>query len=110
MNAAKVIEVGEEAWHHVVIESDVPVVVDFRAEWCGPCRTLEPLLRELADEFEGRARVVALDIDRDGAIAARYNVRAIPAIVMFQGGEPRERIVGTASLPTLRDRLRAYMA
>ncbi len=77
-----------------VLDAKVPVLVDFWAAWCGPCRSIAPLLEPLARHFEGRAKVVKLDVDANPDIASRYGIRGIPALLVFKGGKVVDQIVG----------------
>jgi|SRR5690606_4715265 len=79
-----------------VVSSDVPVLVDFTATWCGPCRQIAPLVDQLADEYAGRAKVVKLDIDESPDTARRFQIRGVPTILVFKGGEVVGQQVGMA--------------
>ncbi len=94
MAGANTRDFNDENFEAEVIESDVPVLVDFWAEWCGPCVMLAPTIDELADEYEGRVKVGKLDVDKSQAIAGKFGVQNIPTVILFDKGEPVERIVG----------------
>lgn len=80
-----------------VLKSDVPVLVDFWAEWCGPCRALAPKLEELASEWNGKAQVVKVNIDENRESAAKFGVRSIPTMILFKNGEEVEQIIGNVA-------------
>lgn len=79
-----------------VVQSDVPVLVDFTASWCGPCRQIAPLVDQLANEYAGRVKVTKIDIDESPATARRFGIRGVPTIYMFKGGEVVAQQVGAA--------------
>ena len=79
-----------------VLQSDVPVLVDFWAEWCGPCKAIGPSVEQIADEFSGRAKVYKLDVDNESDVAQRYGVMSIPALFVFKGGQIVDKMVGAA--------------
>jgi thioredoxin 1 len=81
-------------FQEVVLNSDKPVLVDFWAEWCGPCKMIGPLIEELATEYDGKAVIGKLNVDENPDIAATYGIRSIPTLLVFKGGEIVDRIVG----------------
>jgi thioredoxin 1 len=88
-----------------VIESSTPVLVDFWAAWCGPCRMIAPAIEELADEFQGRVKVAKVDVDANPAIASRFGIRSIPTLLFFQGGQVVDQVVGVLPKRTLAEKL-----
>lgn len=80
----------------LVLQSDVPVLVDFTAAWCGPCKQIAPLVDQLADEYEGKAKVTKLDIDENPEVTTRFGVRGVPTLLVFKGGQLVGQRVGAA--------------
>ncbi len=91
---AKPQAVTEQTFESEVLKADLPVLVDFWAEWCGPCRMVAPIVEELAGEYAGRLKVTKVDVDDNQHIAMRYSIMSIPTLGVFKGGEMIERIVG----------------
>jgi thioredoxin len=89
-----VFEVTDETFERDVLRADVPIVLDFWAPWCGPCKAIEPILRELADASEGKVEFAKLNIDENPLTAARYDVLSIPTAILFAGGEPKATVIG----------------
>ncbi|MDQ3962796.1 MAG: thioredoxin [Actinomycetota bacterium] len=87
-------ELTEQDFNDFVAGADVPVVVDFWAEWCGPCRLVHPELEKIATEYEGKVKVVKLNIDEAPSVAARYGIMSIPTIALFVDGAVRSQVVG----------------
>jgi thioredoxin 1 len=92
-----------------VMQSDVPVLSDFWAAWCGPCRIMNPIIEELAETFAGRAKVAKLNVDEEDALALQYHVMAIPTLIFFQNGERVDTVEGVVAKDDLTARLEALV-
>ena len=90
-------ELTDESFEQEVLEAERPVVVDFWAPWCGPCKAVEPVLADLAETLGGRVEFTKLNIDENPVTASRYSVLSIPTAILFEGGEARESVVGARS-------------
>jgi thioredoxin 1 len=106
-NMKSTIEVNEANFAAEVLNSTQPVVVDFWAEWCGPCKMLGPVLDEVASEQSGKAKVAKVNIDENSALAERFGIRSIPTLLYFNGGEVRKQTVGVVSKKTIVSTLEA---
>ncbi len=106
----KPVHVNEQDFETQVIRSDVPVLVDFWAEWCGPCRMIAPIVEDLASEYAGRLKVVKVDVDDNTGIAMQYNVMSIPTLGIFKGGKLVERLVGYMPKQDLKRKIDAALA
>jgi thioredoxin 1 len=101
--------VTDDSFKADVLESDKPVLVDYWAEWCGPCRMIGPLVEEAATEYSDRLTVAKLNVDDNGATARRYGIRSIPTLMLFKGGAPVATHVGSLSRSQLQSLLDAHV-
>ncbi len=97
-----VTELNEESFQQEVTQANLPVVVDFYAPWCGPCKMLAPLLASLAAEFQGKLQFAKLNVDTAPALAGRYGITGVPTLMLFRGGQPQDTLVGLVPPKRLR--------
>ncbi len=102
-------QVTDNSFKDVVLESDVPVLVDFWAPWCGPCRMVAPVVDEIASQYEGQIKVVKLNTDENPNIASQYGIRSIPTLMIFKGGQRVDMVVGAVPKTTLSNTLEKYL-
>ncbi len=105
--ADNLVMVSDSTFDSEVLSSETPVLVDFWAPWCGPCRMIAPVVESLAQEYQGRLTVAKLNVDENPATAQKYQVMGIPTLILFKGGEPVERIVGYMPKEDLQRRVEA---
>lgn len=103
------LEITDQSFQEMVLNSDKPVLVDFWAVWCGPCRTLGPIIEEVATDFEGRAIVGKVDVDNNQQVSVDYGIRNIPTVLIFKNGEVVDKIVGVASKEVIAEKLSAHL-
>ena len=106
---AKPIKVTDQTFNQVVLEAQLPTIVDFWAVWCGPCLMIAPALEQIAEEYEDQIQVAKLDVDHNNETAMKYGVMSIPTLILFKGGEPVERIVGFMPKEKLLARLQPHL-
>ena len=87
-----------------VLKSDLPVFVDFYADWCGPCKMMSPVIDKLAEEYEGKIKVGKVNVDENGDLAVRYGIMSIPNMVFFKNGEVADRVVGAIPKPAMKEK------
>jgi len=92
--AANIAQISDDSFDSEVLKSPVPVLIDFWAPWCGPCRAIAPIVEELAEEYAGKLKIVKLNVDDNPRTPARYGVRGIPNLILFKNGEVQQQIVG----------------
>lgn len=103
------IAVNDANFNEIVISSDKPVLVDFWAPWCGPCRMIAPIVDELAVEYEGKAVIAKCDVDSSSDVPVKYGIRNIPTILFFKNGELKDKIVGSTTKANIIAKLNALM-
>lgn len=105
----KIAHLTTDNFKSTVAASTTPVLVDFWAPWCGPCKAIAPILEELATEFDGKVKIAKVNIDDHDAVAAEYNIRAIPTMLLFKGGNVVEQLVGMMPKAALKAKLAAHV-
>jgi thioredoxin 1 len=104
------VHLSDASFDQEVIKSDLPVIVDFWAAWCGPCRMIGPVFEELSDDYAGRLKFGKVDVDANQATAGKYGIRSIPALLVFKGGRVVDTIVGAMPKAALAQKIDAALA
>ena len=103
-------EVTDDTFQAEVLDADVPVLVDFWAEWCAPCKMIAPIVDALADEYDGQVKFAKMDVDTNHKTPKRYGIRSIPTLLIFSGGSPVDQVVGAVPKAALKGRLEKAIA
>lgn len=106
--AGNVIEVTDSNFQSEVLESQTPVLVDFWAAWCGPCKALAPSIEAIASEFQGKVKICKLDVDSNPEVAGKFGIRSIPTLILFKSGQPAAQMVGNMPKAAIDDFLRMH--
>jgi thioredoxin 1 len=110
MSDKLVVHTSDASFENDVLKSNTPVLVDFWAEWCGPCKAIAPILEELAPAYEGKVRIVKLNVDENGATGAKFNIRSIPTLLLFHQGKVVATKIGAVPQSQLRAFLDGHLA
>ncbi len=110
MSTNKISQITDGNFEEEVLKNDVPVLADFWAEWCGPCRTIAPVLEEIAQEFDGRLKIAKINVDENPDAPARFGIQGIPTLILFKDGEPVERLVAAMPKDRLLSHLRPHLS
>ena len=105
-----VLQVTDATFEEEVVQSDLPVLVDFWADWCQPCKMIAPIVEELATEYEGKVKFSKIDVDSNPQIASQFGIRGIPTLLVFDGGSAVEQVVGAVPKSVLKKRLDSVLA
>jgi thioredoxin 1 len=107
--AENIVNVMEKDFEGVVIKSNLPVLVDFWAVWCGPCHMILPALENIADSYKDKLRVARVNVDENRIISSKYGIMSIPTLLLFKDGEIKETIIGVFPQPKIEEKLKAYL-
>lgn len=104
------LEFNDNNWNQEVLESNTPVLVDFWAEWCGPCRMIGPIVEEISSEYAGKLKVGKLNVDFNQEVAAKYGIRSIPTLLVFNNGEVVDKLVGAVPKAVITQKVNAHLS
>jgi len=106
---ANPVHITDSTFDAEVLKSDIPVLTDFWAEWCGPCKAIAPILNQIAEEYEGRIKITKVDVDQSNQMAMQFGVQSIPTMILFKNGQPVERLVGAMPKDRLLSRIKPHL-
>ncbi len=106
---ARPIHITDNTFDAEVLKSDIPVLTDFWAEWCGPCKTIAPILEEISEEYDGKLKIAKMDVDENPRTPARFGIQGIPTLMLFKNGQEMERLVGALPKEHLLSRIRSHL-
>lgn len=109
MASQSVIEITDANFEQDVLKSEQPVLVDFWAAWCGPCKAIAPIVDQVAESYSGKVKVGKMDVDKNNATPLRYNVRGIPTLLVFKGGQVKEQIVGYVAKEAIENAINKHL-
>ncbi len=109
MASELVLSATDQNFNNEVLKSDVPVLIDFWAEWCGPCKALAPTIDELASEFKGRVKIMKMNVDENPSTPGQFKIRGIPTLILFKGGQAVNQIVGAQPKSAISDMISASL-
>lgn len=106
---SELLQITDENFDEEIINSELPAMVDFWAEWCGPCRMVGPMVEELAKEYEGKIKVAKMDVDKNRETPTRFGIRNIPTLILFKGGEVAHTIIGAQPKTSIEEELKKLL-
>ena len=109
MAVDKVLELSKDNFEEEVFKCSIPVLVDFWASWCGPCRAVAPIISELAEEYDGRFKIAKVNVDKENILASDFNIRTIPTMITFKDGKEVEKVIGARSKDDLKGLLEKHI-
>ena len=109
MASDNIVVIEGDNWQSEVIDSDIPVLVDFWAEWCGPCRAIAPILEEISEEKAGSLKIAKVDVDQNKELAGEYGIRSIPTLLLIKGGEVQAQVVGAVNKSALLEKVEPHI-